>query len=421
MIRTRLTSFVLLAIASAQPAAAQIASGGSSNLFRSDAAGIRVEPQYDVPQLYLGPLQANIALTVRTVIDNNIFRTANDRVDDVYFELAPSLRLLASLGPHSATFAARVALKRYAKSVQENNETVDLSYGGRVDLGEASSVTWNTGFARETESRGTAGTNLVSADPAEFQTLQSNWGATTNLGRIGIGVNGSIVQRTYLPLRRTAGGIVDQSFRDTRSLRIAPRASFGVAGSAAVFVAGSALRTTSLNRQIGDLRDANGYTLLAGFRTETDGLVVGEIGIGWRGQNYRNPKFLDFNGFTYDATVDWYPTRLFSLRVQAGQDIVNSGIPTVAGILRRTLAARAYYDPLRNLRLSLALDRDLDSFRELRFSTKTATTSLTSRFQLTRHFDISAYARFQSKSTSNARRLEGYDSFAVGVAFTGVL
>ncbi len=412
---------LLTLAALAVPAHAQIASGGDTVLFRSDAAGVRIEPQYEPRPLQWGPLLADLRLTARLVVDSNILRTSNGGADDVYFELAPSMRVLGSFGPHTATFSARASAKRFSRLVAQNNETVELLYTGRVDLGAGSFAQWRTLYAREIEPRASAGINLVQAGPAELQLLQSALTASTDFGRLGLAVSAGVVQRTFQPLVLKAGGKLDQSFRDTRSISIAPRASFGVAPGAGVFVAGSAVRTTSLDRQLTVLRDSTGYTLLAGVRTETEGLIVGEVGIGWRRQNYSNPVFRNFGGFTYDATVDWYPTRLISARVQLGQDIVNSGLPTVAGILRRSVAVNAYYDPLRNLRFSLALGREHDEFREIDFSTNTVSATLAGRYQIGRHLTVSAYGRVETRDTSDSNRLGGYDSVAIGVAVTGAL
>lgn len=413
---------VLAALAAlAMPAQAQIASGGDTVLFRSDAAGVRIEPQYEPRPLQWGPLLADLRLTARSVVDSNVLRTSTSRADDIYFELAPSVRILGSFGPHTATFSARASVKRFSRLVAQNNETVELLYAGRVDLGAGAFARWRTVYAREIEPRASAGVNIVQAGPAELQLLQSAFTASTDFGRLGVAVSAGVAQRTFQPLVLRAGGRLDQSFRDTRSISIAPRASLGVAPGASVFVAGSAVRTTSLDRRLSALRDSTGYTLLAGVRTETEGLVVGEIGIGWRGQSYRNPAFRNFSGFTYDATVDWYPTRLVSARVQLGQDIVNSGLPTVAGILRRNVAVNAYYDPLRNLRFSLALAREHDEFREIGFSTNTVTATLSGRYQIGRHLTVSAYGRVENRDTSDNSRLGGYDGVAVGVAVTGAL
>lgn len=402
-------------------AQAQIASGGDTALFRSDAAGVRVEPQFEPRLLALGPLQAEVLLTARSVADSNIFRTSKGGAADLTFEILPSLRLLGSFGPHHATFSARAAVKRLARFRSENSETIDLSLGGRADFGSGSSTSWRMQYARDVESRGSAGSNIVAAGPPEFQTLQSAFTVRSDLGRLGVSAAAGIVQRSYLPLHLNAGGTLDQSFRDTRVLSIAPRASFGITSSAALFVAGSAIRTTSLNRARIGSRDAGGYTLLAGFRTETNGLVIGEIGVGRRGQNYRNPLFKDYHGLTYDATIDWYPTTLVSLRVQAGQDIVNSGLANVAGIVRRTVAANAYYDPLRNLRFNLGIEREHDIFREIKLSTNMVSATLTGRYQFGRHLGASSYFRLQTKDASDSKRLNGYTSVAVGIALTGSL
>lgn len=404
-----------------RPAHGQIASGGDSILFRSDAAGMRTEPQYEPKPIMIGPLVADVRMTLRTVADSNIFRTANGDADDVSFEAVPSLRLVGAFGPHNASFSARAAVVRHAKFVSENSETVDLALGGRLDLGAGALATWRTRYAREIESRGAGGNNLVTAGPAELQILQSAWTARGDLGRLTVSLAAGIAQRSYKALALRVGGSLDQSFRDTRAVSIASRASYGITSSAAVFVAGAATKTTSLDRDAFPRRDSSSYTVLAGFRTETNGLIIGEIGIGFRGQQYENPLFRDFSGFTYDATVDWYPTRLVSVRVQAGQDIANSGLANVAGILRRNAALTAYYDPLRNLRFAVSLDRESDEFRELDQASTTVTAGLTGRYQVNPMLGVSAFVRVQQKETTSSLTVDAFNSVAIGAAVTGNL
>lgn len=406
----------LVLTATVRPALGQIASGGDSILFRSDAAGVRIEPQFEAEPIMIGPLVADVRMTLRTVADSNIFRTAKGEADDVSFEAVPSLRLRGNFGPHEATFSARASAVRHAKFVSENRETVDLALAGRLDLGSGAVATSRTRYAREVESRGAGGNNLVTAGPAELQTLQSAWTARSDFGRLTISVATGVSQRTYKALPLRAGGALDQSFRDTRAISVAPRASFGITSSAAVFVAGAATRTTSLNRRTFPTRDGSSYTVLAGFRTETNDLIIGEIGIGVRGQSYANPLFRDFSGLTYDATVDWYPTRLVSFRVQAGQDIANSGLANVAGILRRNAALAAYYDPLRNLRFALTLDHEKDVFREINQASTTFAASLTGRYQFNQVLGVSAFVRTQQKEATNSLSVDAFSSVAVGAA-----
>lgn len=408
-------------LACARPAAAQIASGGDSVLFRSDAAGVRIEPQFLNPPLTIGPFQTSLGLTARSVADSNVFRTAQETTSDVYVEIAPSAQILARFGPHSATFSARSATRRYARLTTENRDVFDLTYRGQFVLSSTSDAQLRAGFSREIEQRGAAGVNLVSTGPPQFEQLQTSAAIGKEFGRLAISAAGAFTRRTYNPLRFRGGAGLDQSFRDTQTFRAGARASYGVTTSAAVFLSGSASQTQSINRAQGPVRDASGYTVLAGIRSETNGLVIGEIGIGWRGQSFRNAQFRDFGGLTYDATVDWYPTRLISLRAQAGQEIVNSGFVNVAGIVRNSLSARVYYDPLRQMRFILSLDRDRDAFREFRFSTSTVTASLTGRYQIGRHVDVSAYGRLQARASSNRSRIEDYNSVAFGVAITGAL
>jgi hypothetical protein len=405
----------------AQPVCAQIASGGDTVLFRSDAAGVRVEPQYQPTPLTIGPVQATVAASARVVADSNIFRTSQSTGDDVYVEVVPSVRLVARFGAHSATLSARGSVRRYARFKSEDRDAVELTYAALVDLGLHSAASFRSAFVRETEQRGSAGADRIDARPSQVQRLESGASVGTEIGRLRIAAAASIVQRSYDPLIRENSPAVSQSFRDTETLRVAPRLDYKLGPAAAIFAGGSASRTTSIDRSQGGLRDASGYTLIAGFRSDTEGLIVGEVGVGWRGQYYRNPEFRDVAGLTYDATIDWYPTRLVSVRVQAGQDIVNSSLRRVAGIVRRSVGATFYYDPLRSLRFVMALDRDHDDFRELQFSTKTTNVSLTARYQMGRHIDVAVFGRVTSKTSSDTRFVNGYKSVGVGIALTGTL
>ena len=404
-----------------RPAYAQIASGGDTILFRTDAAGVRTEPQYQGKPLTIGPAQATVALSARLVADSNIFRTSKSANDDIYLEVAPSVRIAAGFGAHSATLSARASTRRHARFSSEDRSVIDVNYAGRIDLGPQSAASFRTAFVRESEQRGSVGGNRLGSGPAIVQRYESSWSASTEFGRMGLSVLAGIAQRSHNPLDLANGTAISQSFRDTKTVRVAPRLNVRAGPSATIFVGGSASRTRSIDRSQGALRDASGYTLLAGVRSDAEGLIVGEVGIGWRGQNYRNTAFRDFTGLTYDATVDWYPTRLVSLRVQAGQDIVNSNFASVAGIVRRYAGATFYYDPLRNLRFVAVIEREHDDFRELKLSTSTTSTGLTARYQIGRHVDFSVFGRVISKTSSNILFVDRYNSAAAGIALTGTL
>jgi hypothetical protein len=400
---------------------AQITSGGESTLFRSDAAGVRVEPQFEPKPLTIGPWLADIRLTARAVADSNVLRTTTAPTSDTAVTVSPSVRLSGRFDTYNISASARADVKRWAKRVRENSETFDLSLGGRIDLDGSSEATWRTQYAREVEPRGSAGANITTTGPSELGFLQTTLTARSALGRLTVSVATGIAQRKYLALVQPKGAALDQSFRDTRALFVAPRANFALTPATSFFLAGAATKTTSVDRRLMGLRDSVGYTVLAGFRTEATRLIVGEIGVGWRGQNYGNAAFKDFGDLTYDATVDWYPTPLVSVRLQAGQDVVNSGLPQVAGIARRTLRWNTYYDPLRNFRISVEAEHEKDRFREIGLTTNTATATLTGRYQIDRHLSMSSFWRWQNKVTSNTVGAGGFTDFAAGLALTGSL
>ncbi|MFM9976644.1 MAG: outer membrane beta-barrel protein [Sphingomonadaceae bacterium] len=404
-----------------QPAHAQGASGGGSALFRSDAAGVRIEPQYEPTPIRIGPLLADIRLAASAVADNNVLKTSDGSIDDVYLALVPSIRLIGNVGPDSISLAGRADFRRYVRREAENSETFDLTASSRISLSQDAQVNWRAQIAREVESRGSAGTNVRDASPAEYRTIDIQGSGRAEFGRLSVSAGAGVARQSYLPIRLETGARLDQSFRDTRTLSVAPRASFLLTPATSFFIGGSATKRESLDRRLGQLRDSNGIALLGGVRLEGERLIVGEIGVGWRRQNYRNPAFSDFGGLTYDATVDWYPTPLMSVRAQAGQDIVNSGIATVAGVVRQSFGLKGFYDPRRNIRIIAGFDHEHDDYREIALTTDTATATLTGQYLAGRHLIMSAFCRFQVKGSSDPQTIDDYRSLAIGVAFTGRL
>lgn len=412
---------ISIVMALVQPAQAQIASGGGSTLFRSDAAGVRIEPQFEPRPIQLGPIQADVRLTTQAVVDSNIFKTPRNETSEAYIVAMPSVRMVGSFGLHRVNFSASGDLKRYARTTRENNETFDISLGGQADLGPETRMTWRTQYAREVESRGSAGVNDVDIEAGEADIIQSAWSARTSFGRLTVATSAGIVRRSYKPLLLATGKTLDQSFRDTRTWSVGPRANFALTPATAIFVSGAATKNTSVNRALSTLRDSSSFALLGGLRTESDGLIIGEVGIGWRGQNFQNPLFKGYRGFTYDVTLDWYPTPLVSFRLQGGQDVANSGLASVGGILRRSTTLNGYYDPLRKLRLNIGIDYQRDVYREIGLVTNTYTNSLTARYLIGRQLSASSFIRLQWKDTSNRLQLGGYTSVAGGLAVTGNL
>ena len=418
--RRVLTPVIIALLVIAEPATAQIASGGDTTLFKSDAAGVRSEPQFAARAISFGPWLADLRLTAAAIADSNVFRAASNRESDVKLTVSPTANLVGSFGADRVTLTAEADLTRHANVATENSETFALTAGGLFDFGPNASATARLRYAHEVETRGQAGSNIVNAGPAEVRRFEGAESFRAAFGRLTIALGVGYVEQRYAPLTLRSGGSIDQSFRNTRIFSLTPRANFALSPDTSFFVATGATKTKSIRRDV-TLRDATGYRLLAGVRSESNGLVIGEVGVGWRRQNYKNPLLKDFGGFTYDVTLDWYPTQLVSLRLQGGQDITNSGLTTVAGIERRTTAFKVYYDPLRRLRLTFALDYDRDRYREIGVGTRSTTAALTSRYLISPRFSVSGYLRYQSKTSSDAATLPGYRAASAGFALTGSL
>lgn len=404
-----------------QPLQAQISSGGEGALFRSDAAGTRVEQPYAPKPIRIGPLIAEAGATLRAAGDSNVRSSAVASRSELVLVAQPFFRARSDRPMNAFGIDVRGRFTRFSSTTRENSDEYEARVFSRIDFTDQSELSGRIGLARQVEERGEAGLNNPLSEPISFRLAQSALAGKAEFGRLQIRAGLTTARRDYAALRLVGGTLIDQSFRDTRSLAISARAAYQILPGGSVFVGGAVNDTISLKPRSGLARDATGEVILAGIRADLGALVVGEIGAGWRRQTYKNPLFSDYNGPTYDATIDWYPTPLISFRVQAGQDFINSGIPGVPGILTRELRLKVFHDPLRNLRFGVALLHQRDRYRELKLRTNTFTTEVSGEYIFGPRLTATAFVRHRDRQSTDAVTVTGYGRTVAGVSLTGYL
>ena len=398
-----------------------MAPGDDAVLFRSDVAGTRREPAMEPKPIRIGAFTANAELNVRVQAVSNLFNSRFDKTSDVVSVLEPRARVRSDWGRHALSLTARTRVSRHASNASENNETYDTALAGRLDVDERSSLSWKLAYAGQVEIRGAGGQNITTGGPAGFNRVESVVTGQTEIGRAGLAFVANAFRLTYTPVVLRSGSVIDQSFRDTRTVSLMPRVSVDVTQSLAVVASAVATRTESINAAVGLRRDATGKSLLAGIRADLNGLVVSDVSIGWRRQDYDNPVFLSYGGFTYNGIVDWYPTPLLSFRLQGEQECLNSGRLDVAGILANTASVRAYYDPLRRLRIGLGIDLEHGRYREIGVSTNMLSALLQGEYRINPHMAGLLYVQLRRRTSSDATVIPGFETWIVGFTLAGKL
>ena len=390
-------------------------------LDRDDVAGARIEPLYRSRPILVGPLFAQPSLAVVAGYDSNVFNRP-DASGAALTTVMPALELRADLPRHELEASAAGTLRRFSRHTSENSEEFSLRAGGRLDMGARQALRVSVEFAHLIEPRSSAGSAVNAAEPASFDRLTAEAGVRLELGRLRIAPALAYERLEYDPVMlagaETGAGTIDQSFRDTRTLRGEVRIDYDFSGLLAVFVSGSCEDIDSLSAPASARRDARDCEGLVGLRGRITPVISGEIGVGYRTRDYAQPAFRDFDGVTFRADVQWYVTPLVTLRLEARRAFRNSGNLRAGAILTDAFKLSAYYDPLRNLRLSLEAGLERGDFGDADTRTQRKTARLRGQYRVRRGLSVGVYFDFTRQDVRGTPLVVPFTSFGAGIGLT---
>lgn len=386
-------------------------------LERDDVAGARIEPAFQPGPIHIGPLFAQTGLSIVTGYDSNVFNRPQARSDAVLI-LAPRLMLKTDLSRHDLSLAAVGSFRRFARQQSENSEEFELQGKGQLDLAQGRQVLASIGYSQEIEPRSSAGSVANAAEPVSFRRFASEVGARLQLGALRLVPKAGLRQTDFAPLEFADGGAANQSFRDMRTIQGDLSIEYDFTGLVSGFASGSVSDVASSDAPVEQRRDSRSYSVLVGARGDLTSVIFGEIGVGYQARHYKSARYRDFEGATFRADVQWYVTPLMTLRFQAGRTFENSGNPLVAGILSDKATISAYYDPFRNLRISLSGTYDHNKYREVDTRALRTSASLQAQYLVNSTVSVGAYASFLHQNVSGQPIVNEFTSFGAGVVMT---
>jgi len=388
----------------------------SPRLDRSDVAGARIEPDFAPEPIRAGPLVIDASLSLAAGYDTNVFDRAVAQGDAAAL-ITPRLRVRADTARHLLQLTAIGHARRFASTGSENSEEFALSAESRFDLAERQSVFASASWGRQIEPRSTAGTTANADEPVNFERVSAQLGADVELGRLWLRPVGHIDQSDYENIE-IAGVENDLKFRNTRNFGGDLTVGYKFSDLFAAFGEASYSETESLDAPPEVLRDADDMTFLAGVRGDVSPLVSAELAVGYRQRDYQLARYLDFEGFTYRADVQYFVTPLITLQFQASQSFLNSGSALVAGILSNRASVTGFVDPLRNLRLSATASYEHNEYRETDTVARRPSVRLAAQYQANRHISLGIFAGLRRQDVTGTLLVQEYTSFSAGLGIT---
>lgn len=386
-------------------------------LDRSDVAGARIEPALQQRAVHIGPLFARSSLSIAGGYESNVFNRPDARSDAV-LSVVPRLSMEADLPRHELSLAVISSFRRFARRQTENSEEFALQVKGQFDLASRQAIMASVQLSREIEPRSSAGSVANADEPVGFRRLTAELGARLELGSLRLVPQAEYRRVNYSPLELAGDGEASQAFRDTRTVQGKLAIEYDFTGFLSAFVAGTASDTDSTDAPAQQRRDSCNYSVLAGVRGDLSPVIFGEVGMGYQSRNYTLPRYRDFAGIAFRLDLQWYVTPLLTLRFQAAQTFENSGNPQVAGILSDKATISAYYDPLRNLRLSAWGSVDYNRYREAGTQAWRKSARIQAQYLVNRAVSIGAYAAILRQEVRGQPIVSEFTSLGAGVGMT---
>jgi hypothetical protein len=335
------------------------------------------------------------------IADDNILARTSDRKGDFGVSVAPSVEARSMWSRNLLVVTGSGVLTRLASLKTENSETFDLRARARFDATDRLSVTGLAGYRRNTERRSDPGALRNSARPVTYVTVSMGGRMAWQGSRLRLLAEGETAKITYEDVTTADGTVIDSSALDRRQTRGAARADYAITPNLAV-IALATVTKIDYNRASGVLgidRTSRKAEFLTGVSFEFTDLLRGEVALGYVSQNYRRAPIPNFSGLGGRIRLEYYPTRLTGVRLDASRAIREAGNPLAPSYVRTRAALTVDHELYRRLVVSASADYERNRYRLPSRTEQRWHAGLSARYLVSRH--VTLFTRFDHLRVSS--------------------
>ena len=399
-----------LILAASVPAVQASAQSAQSAFQRDRNVSVRQRPRPDFDALGVRAglflLYPKVDLSVAT--EDNIFYQTNDTQSDTVASIGPSITAQSQWSRHSLTAQAQANHYRYSNFSSENNTTYSAGLTGRLDVVRGAVLRGSIGLDHLVEPRYSPAV-AASVEPVEYDQSRFSVGASREFNRVR--VSGDIRYRKvdFQNSKDATGTSISYSYRNAEFWEDEVRGEYAVSPALSVF------STVVYNKSVydrapvlGDVsRDASGWEAAVGTDFDLSRLARGQVQVGYLSQKYDDPRVNDSTGLGVRGKVEWFPTQLITVTVNAERAVDDTGLVGAAGILATRVGAQIDYELLRNLILTGVVNASKEDFRGVDRTDDRVQVTLGGNYLISRRVGVNAYYRYIDQASSGA--LQGND------------
>lgn len=408
----RLRIYCLSLLLGVAPAAIAHAQTSVFDRDRNVSVTQRPRPDYDAAGLRAGAFFIYPKVTADVAVEDNIFASETNEQDDVVWSLRPSVEIQSQWSRHSLGARAALNTYRYSDFSSENNTTYKVEGLGRLDILRGTYLRGTVGFEHGVESRQSPSVAQFNSEPIEYDQVYSTVAGSHEFNRLRVSGELRFTDYDYDDTTSVLGAPIDQSYRNRTNYEQVGRLDYAVSPALSIFATASH-NSREYNRTtiLGDVqRDSDGWEAGIGADFEVTALARGQLQVGYLSQDFDDPRVGTAEGFGLRSRLEWFPTELTTVTLEAERAIDDTGLIGAAGVLATRASVKVDHELLRNLILTARVGASNDDYRGLDRSDDQYSAMLGVNYLLSRKVGLFGSYNYLRRESEGARRGNEFES-----------
>ncbi len=381
----------------------------------------RPRPEYDPLGLRFGGFEARPSLDLEIEQNDNLFASETNEESDVIYVARPRVQIASTWSRHLVAIDAGAEHRAHQDFDSEDKTTGYVAAEGRLDVLRSTELTLNLRAAQAVEPRTSPDSPPTAGEPVEFSEQMIRVGGRHAFNRVRVGA--SYEERTLDYDDVNFGAVVlDQDNRDRTEKAVTARVEYAVSPRLALVA-----QATDDKREYDDpvsalTRDSEGRTYLVGANFDVTNLIRGEITAGAVERDYDDPALGTVDGTAISAAVEWLPTQLISVNLNAAQSVEDAGFEVVGGaasFLRSVAGVRVDFELRRNVILSAGGQFGRREYEGIDREDDIAVAEIGARYLMNRRVVLGGGYRFEREDSTGIDRGREFEQnrifFTVGL------
>lgn len=300
------------------------------------------------------------SLALSESYDSNFFNEADDVSDSHITTISPQIRIESDFSRHK--IAARAALREFIPHQLTNDaeSTFLVGVDGEIDVTRQLRIAIGSGVTRTAQGRGDDESDNGLNGPVYSDRYGNALTVQYLAGDFRIEPFFSAVFQDFID----RGQLVNQDDRDRLTISGGLELGYRVARGYEAFIRGRFF-DVNFRDDVDDFgvnRDSRGVDMLAGVELKLSRLVTGRAGFGFVYSRFDDPRFDDTTDFTAQIGLNWTPTRLLGLSLNASRELQQTNVAGAADRIQTDATLAARYEILRNVNGTVRLGFERTEF-----------------------------------------------------------